>query len=269
MITLQEKATERVKLVEVDPYTTDERVRIGGNIKFGRLEIVNQDEIDLYSTEAIRKADYAAQNSVLALFVTPREAEGGVPIAPLMVLSVYSHASFVNAFNLLSNDEKKESRVLRSYWLGKADNLPKVNDKTDIDKVVSDLLVESLAEKVRIWKANPITGRLLKFKPQTSPSLYQDGVEYQYFLEQTKSLSKYELPVIKALAEGKKGKAISDTAFLTKTVVITEREIERVLELVEAKPEPSLPYRPPQDTLAEDIAKAIAQSVKQPEKGDK
>lgn len=270
MLNTQEKATNAVKLVTIDPYTRED-VRIGGNIKFERLNIFNKDEIEFISDQQIDKEEEAKQNAVLALFTTPRMfADSNTPAPPIQVLAVYSHASFVHAFNLLSNEEKKEMKVLRSYWIGDGHNMPKIRESSDVDKVVSDLLVEHLAEKVRLYKANVRTGRLAPFKKTLDPAVFEGGVEYVEHLEQFKSKSKYDLEIIKKLAEGKKPKAVSDRAFAFTTPVITDAEIERVLKLVAEKPEPTLPYRPTSINQAEAIANAIKDAL-QPQtlKGEK
>lgn len=264
MVTTEEKATSRVKLQAVHPYTS-QKVRLGGNLKFERLEIPNQDELEFVSDVQLEEQEAAQQNAVLVLITTPRMFEEGVPAPPLRVLSAYSHASFVNAFNMLSNDEKKEVKVLRSFWVGDTANMPKLRESSDVESIASDLLVTSLAEKVRLYKANVLTGRLAPFKRTLDPSIFEGGIEYKEHLERTKGKAKYDLKIIKTLAEGKKPKAAIDYAFTFTTPIVTDEEIQKVLDLIAKNPEPTLPYRPAALNQAEQIANAIKQAIK----GDK
>jgi hypothetical protein len=256
MVTTQEKASDRIKLQIINPYTT-QKVRLGGNLKFERLDIANQDELDFVNDEALEKEEAAKQNAVLALIVTPRMFENNTPAPPIMVMAAYSHASFVTAFNMLSNEEKQNTRVLRSFWVGGTANMPKLRESSDIEAITSDLLVTSLAEKVRLYKANALTGRLIPFKPSLDESAYDGGVEYREHLERIKGKSKHELKIIKSLAEGKKPKVVTDCAFGFGTPIITEEEIQKVQDLVAKNPEPTLPYRPAALNQADRIANAL------------
>lgn len=261
MITSEEKATNNVKINLVHPYTK-QIVRMGGNLKFQRLEIPNKDELDFFSDEQIEAEEKAMQNTVLALITTPRMlVEGDIPTVPIKVLTAYSHASFVTAFNLLSNDEKKEIKIVRSFWVGDTANMPQLRESSDVEKIASDLLVNSLAEKVRLYKANPLTGRLAPFKPTLDPSVFEGGIEYREYLERIKGKSKYDFEIVKALADGKSVKPAKDFAFGFETDVITKDEIDRVVAAVKTNPEPTLAYRPAALNQAESIANAIKQAL--------
>jgi DNA-directed RNA polymerase subunit H (RpoH/RPB5) len=192
------------------------------------------------------------------------------PAPGLYTLAVYSHASFVNAFNVLTNEEKKEVKVLRSYWVGGSSDLPKIRESSDVSKLVSEYLVNSLAEKVRLYKANLNTGRLTPFKKTLDESVYRGGKEYREHLEEIKSKAKYDLEVIKALAEGKEPKLPdTDRAFMSNTPILTKEEIALILEKVAKNPEPTLPYRPASQTSqAQEIASAIKEALR-PEKQTK
>lgn len=269
MVTTTEKASQRVKLQIINPYTT-EKIRLGGNLKFERLDIANRDELEFASDEDLEREQAAQQNAVLALITTPRMFEGGIPAPPVQVLTAYSHASFVHAFNLLSNEEKREIKILRTFWLGDSANMPQIRESSNVESIVSDLLVTSLAEKVRLYKSNVLTGRLAAFKQTLDASVYEGGIEYQEWLNLHKGKSKFDLKVIKSLAEGKKPRVVNARAFTFDTPVITDDEVERILDLVAKHPEPTLPYRPASINQAEQIANAINQILKiNSQQGDK
>ncbi len=258
---IEEKATQNVSMQLVNPYAR-RTMRLGGNLKFERLDVPNKADLDFVTDEVLLREQQANQNVVLGLFVTPRHFQDtGAPAPSLQVLSAYSHASFIHAFNMLSNEEKANSRILRPYWLGNSSDLPLLRESSDVEKLVSEKLVSSLAEKVRLYKANVPIGRLLKYKPQVPEELYSNGLEYQEWFKAWKEHSKYEFTIVTALANGKKGEAIKDFAFGTEADVITKDEIEQVIAAVKAKPEPTLPYRPAKDNLAENLANALKQTL--------
>jgi hypothetical protein len=260
MSEIKEQATGNVKLNVIDPYSTQER-RIGGNLKFDTLE-VDPNELDFLTDEELEKSEQAQQNAVLALIVTPRSFEGDIPAPATRVISAYSHASFVRSFNLLSNEEKKESKVLRAYWIGNTNQFPKLRESSNELEVISEYLVQSLAETVRRYKANIPVGKIFTYK-RGADQLITDQTEYKEWFRLCKGKTKYEFDIVDKLASGKKVETIYDIAFATKTLVISKEEADKVLELVKTKSEPTLPYRPPSENIADNIAQSLTKLIKE------
>lgn len=161
---------------------------------------------------------------------------------PLVVTSVILQVNFANVYNLLSEDQKDDSAIKRTYWLGDGWN----GTLEGTDKNISDYLVKSFAERIRRYKANlPIHHftEFDKYEFAKNPISYEVSEDYQVWLHSNKPNAKYDFDLIDSFIKGEKIKPIKDRLFGTETDVITDDEIERIYLELKRTWEPKLALR--------------------------
>jgi len=151
---------------------------------------------------------------------------------------VLLHHSFPRTWQVMQDDQKKDSICHRTYWLGEAWTSDKINQK-----LISEFLVKSLAERVKRFKKDVGMNFLIPFDRDVykhNSSIYEVGEGYQSYFYGIKGQSKYDWDIVNKFAKGEKIEPISDMIFCYETPIITEEEIALVYEELKRNPEPRL-----------------------------
>ena len=177
--------------------------------------------------------------------------------------SVFTHEQFCIVWDTLQNEQKDNSKIHRTYWLGEAWQGREISSK-----LVTEQLVRGFAERIKRFRDNVPMNKLLPFSPKlyaSNPTVYEVGKGYQEWYLDNKRHAKYDLDLAQAFIAGSKIKPISDYAFGVKTDVITQEEIDLIFQELKKNPEPRLEIRPTaykrEENTIETLAKGIQELV--------